>query len=65
MTSKPRNPEFDAFTDLVDRVLAVPHDELVRREKAYRKRVDANPKRPGPKRQVKPSVAARDSGEKD
>jgi len=57
--------EFDAFTDLVDRVLAVPRDEILRREKEYRKGVDANPKRRGPKRKVKPSVAGRESGEGD
>ena len=38
---------FDAF---VDSVLAVPHSLLERRERAYRKKVDANPNRPGPKR---------------
>jgi hypothetical protein len=57
--------EFDNFTKLVDRVLAVPRDEMLRREKEYRKTVDANPKRRGPKRKVKPSVVVRESGEED
>lgn len=64
---KGKPPEFDAFTGLVDQVLAVPRDEMLRREKEYRKAVDANPKRRGPKRKAKakPSVVARESGEGD
>jgi hypothetical protein len=54
MKSKP-NAEFDAFTRLVDRVLSVPHTEILRREKEYQKQVAQNPKRRGPKRKVKPS----------
>jgi hypothetical protein len=50
------NPEFDAFTNAVDRLLSVPHDEIQRREKEYRKQVERNPKRRGPKRKVKPSA---------
>ena len=46
---------FDAF---VDSVLAVPHSLLERRERAYRKKVDANPNRRGPKRKVKPPVSS-------
>jgi len=44
------NGEFTAFTNLVDRVLSVPHSEIQRRETAYRAQVDANPNRRGPKR---------------
>ncbi len=46
---------FDAF---VDSVLAVPHSLLKRRERAYRKAVDANPNRRGPKRKVKPPASS-------
>jgi hypothetical protein len=46
---------FDAF---VDSVLAAPHSLLKRRERAYRKKVDANPNRRGPKRKVKPSASS-------
>jgi hypothetical protein len=59
MKSKP-NPQFDAFTRLVDRVLVVPHAEIQRREREYQKQAALNPKRRGPKRKVKPS-ASRDS----
>jgi len=38
-------------------LLTVPHSTLVRREKAYRKKVAANPNRRGPKRKVKPSAS--------
>jgi len=38
-------------------VLSVPRPLLERRERAYRKKVDANPNRRGPKRKVKPSVS--------
>lgn len=65
MKHKAPTSEFDVFTGLVDRVLAVPRDEMLRREKEYRKAVDANPKRRGPKRKVKPSVAARARAEGD
>jgi hypothetical protein len=44
--------EFDEFTKLVDRVLSVPHSEIVRREKEYQKQAAQNPKRRGPKRKV-------------
>lgn len=60
-----KNPEFDAFTDLVDRILAVPREELDRREKEYRKCVDQNPKRRGPKRKPKTSADGHESGEED
>jgi hypothetical protein len=38
-------------------VLSVPRSLIERRERAYRKKVDANPNRPGPKRKVRPSVS--------
>jgi hypothetical protein len=52
MKSKP-NPEFDAFTNTVDRLLAVPREEMKRREKEYRKQVEQNPRKRGPKRKVR------------
>ncbi len=52
--------EFKAFDALVGQLLAVSHEEMQRREAEYRKQVDANPKRRGPKRKaVKPPSAAR------
>lgn len=55
--------EFDTFTELVGRVLAVPREELERREKEYREQVDQNPKRRGPRRKPKTSADAHESGE--
>ncbi len=56
--------EYTAFSRLVDAVLSVPREEMLRREKAYRAKVDANPNRRGPKRgskrKIKPSSADRD-----
>jgi hypothetical protein len=49
----------DAFLNLVDRVLSMSKEELNRRETEYRKQVDANPRRRGPKRKaVKPPSAS-------
>ncbi len=62
MKSKPHAFEFDEFTKLVDRVLSVPHAEIVRREKKYQEQAAQNPKRRGPKPKIKPS-ASRDLGE--
>ncbi|MFZ1005303.1 MAG: hypothetical protein WAN65_00595 [Candidatus Sulfotelmatobacter sp.] len=42
--------EYRKFTGLVDRLLTVSHEEIQRREAEYRKQVDANPHRRGPKR---------------
>jgi hypothetical protein len=56
MKSKP-NPEFDAFTNAVDRLLAVPREEIQRREKEYRKQVEQNPRKRGPKQKIKPSAS--------
>jgi len=54
--------EFDAFTSLVDRVLAVPHSVIKQRVEEHRKQAALNPNRPGPKpkkkrKAVKPSVS--------
>jgi len=53
--------EFDAFTKLVDRVLAVPRSVIQERVEEHRKHVDANPNRRGPKRKAKPSASDHDS----
>lgn len=45
------------FDQEVRFLMSVPHTVLKRRERAYRKKVDSNPNRPGPKRKVKPSVS--------
>jgi hypothetical protein len=42
---------------LVDRVLSVSREEMLRREADYRKQVDANPNRRGPKRKIKASAS--------
>ena len=41
--------EYDKFTSLVDRVLAVPHSIIKQRVEEERKRAAQNPNRPGPK----------------
>jgi hypothetical protein len=49
----PRTPkEYQAFTSLVDRLLAVPKSELDRREAEYRKQAVKNPNKRGPKRKA-------------
>jgi hypothetical protein len=54
--------EFDAFTTLVDRVLAVPASVIKQRVEEHRKQAAENPNRPGPKpkRKVKTSSSASD-----
>lgn len=44
---------FQRFDATMGTLLAVPHSTLVRRERAYRKKAEANPNRRGPKRKVK------------
>jgi hypothetical protein len=62
--TKPDTSERDAFDSLLDRVLAVPRDEILRREKEYQEQAAQNPKRRGPKRTTKPSAVARGSDDK-
>jgi hypothetical protein len=45
------------FDSAMSELLSVPRSTLVRREKAYRKKVENNPNRRGPKRKVKSSVS--------
>lgn len=47
------------FTNLVDNLLTVSHEEMQRRETEYRKQADANPNKRGPKKKrkaMKPSA---------
>jgi hypothetical protein len=48
---------FQRFDDAIRQILSVPHSLIARRERAYRKKVDANPHRRGPKRKIKPSAS--------
>ncbi len=50
--------EFRNFTNLVDRLLSVSHEEMQKRETEYQKEVEANPNRRGPKRGSKKQKAA-------
>ncbi len=60
--------EFRRFDKLVGDLLSVSHEEMQRREAEYRKQVDSNPNRRGPKpgtkqqkqKAVKPPSASRD-----
>ena len=47
--------EFEAFDNLVGRLLTVSHEEIKKREGDYRKRSDANPRKRGPKRKIQAS----------
>jgi hypothetical protein len=40
----------ERFEATMSAILAVPKSLILRRQRAYRKKVDANPNRPGPKR---------------
>lgn len=43
------SPEYDAFKGLLNRVMAVPHSEIVKRESEYKRQSALNPSKPGPK----------------
>jgi hypothetical protein len=45
--------EFEAFTNLVDRVIAVPSSVIKARVEEHRKQAAQNPSKPGPKRKAK------------
>ena len=46
----PRPPkEYQAFTSLVDKLLKVPKDEVLRREAEYKEQAAKNPRKRGPK----------------
>jgi hypothetical protein len=51
--------EYDAFTNAVEHIMAVPKAEILRREAEYKKQADLNPRKRGPKRKaVKPPSAS-------
>lgn len=49
--------EYDTFTNLVDRVLSVPHAEIQKRVEAHRKEAAKNPHKRGPKSKRKRRVS--------
>jgi hypothetical protein len=51
--------EFENFTNLVDRVLVVPHSVIQGRVEEARQRAQQNPSKRGPKAKAKPSASAR------
>ena len=56
--------EYEAFTSLVDQVLAVPHSVIKERVEQHRKQAALNPNRRGPKpkqKAVKPSASDLDA----
>jgi len=61
MEAMKHSKEFDAFDNLVGRVLAVPRSVIKERVEEHRKHVDANPNRRGPKRKAKPSASGHGS----
>jgi len=54
--------EYDAFKDLLTRVLAVPHSEIMKREAEYKKESALNPHKRGPKPKRKRASRAPDVG---
>lgn len=58
MKAKPEEidgPEaWTKFEGLMRSIITVSREEMLRREAEYRKQVDANPNRRGPKRKAKP-----------
>jgi hypothetical protein len=50
-----RPKEFDVFTELVDRVVSVPHSVIQERVEKHRKEAEKNPRKRGPKKKAKPS----------
>ncbi len=60
--------EYERFTALVDRVIAVPHSVIKQRLDEHRKEAANNPNRPGPKpkrKAVKPSASAPEAADRD
>lgn len=49
MKDSETSPEYDAFKSLLNRIIAVPHSEIVRREAEYQRQSKLNPNRRGPK----------------
>ena len=55
---KKTSTEFDAFTNLVDRVIAVPHSVIQKRVAEARELADKNPRKRGPKKKKRPTLTA-------
>jgi hypothetical protein len=55
---KHKHSEFEAFTSLVDRVLAVPHSVIQERIEEARRLSDQNPRKRGPKKKKRPTSTA-------
>ena len=53
------SPEYDAFKSLLNRLIAVPHSEIVKREAEYQRQSKLNPNRRGPKPKRKRASRAR------
>ena len=53
-----KSAEFEKFTALVDRVLAVPHSVIQKRVAAARELADKNPRKRGPKKKKRPTLTA-------
>ena len=52
------SPEYDAFKSLLNRLIAVPHSEIVKREAEYQRQSKLNPNRRGPKPKRKRAARA-------
>lgn len=53
---RPKEPsEFEAFTELVDQVLAVPHSVIKERLEKHREEAEKNPRKRGPKTKQTPA----------
>ena len=53
-----RSKEFENFTNLVDRVLAVPHSVIQKRVAEARELADQNPRKRGPKKKKRSTLTA-------
>lgn len=58
MQMRESNPEFDAFTKTMDKLLTVSPDELRRRLAAHKEQANKNPRKRGPKRKSTKVVTA-------
>ncbi len=50
MKAEPNTPEYAAFKALLNKLVSVPREEIIRREAEYKAKADQNPKKRGPKR---------------
>ena len=60
MESEPHtSPEYDRFTEFMDKLVRVPHSTIKRGITVHRKKAAQNPNRPGPKPK-RPTDASRE-----